>query len=168
MEMRTSYLKQVTVLQNTLSAKLDGQDADRVRSVMSNTLKVHFFDDEKGIDPSVISYLNMKIGMIRQDCEFEIAKMNLKLKTAESKLKKYELLRPEQYSLMEMSVSDIFEGVAVIEPSAYPVFTALTNAYPQNHFQSVIDEMGLGGVSGAVDSNTVASLLEISDERQKQ
>jgi hypothetical protein len=134
---------------------------------MTNTLKVHFFDDTKNIDPTIITYLNEKIGILTQECEFEIAKLNLKLKTAESKLKKYEQLRPEQYSLLELGLKDIFEGVAVIESSAYPVFTALTEAYPPNHFQTVIQEAGLGA-QGAIDPGIVKNLLECADEREKQ
>jgi hypothetical protein len=64
MELRTDFLKQVTVLQSQLSAKIDGQDAERVKAIMSNTLKVHFFEDTKDIDPTVINYLNEKIGIL--------------------------------------------------------------------------------------------------------
>ena len=44
----------------------------------------------------------------------------------------------------------------------------MTEAYPPNHFQTVIEEMGLGGASGAVDPNGVSQLLEIAEGRQRE
>ena len=38
------------------------------------------------------------------------------------RIEKYKDLKPEQYELMEMSMKQIFEGVAVIEPLAFPVW----------------------------------------------
>ena len=55
-----------------------------------------------------MEYLNAKIDILKQECEFEVAKMSLKLKAAEAKLRKYELLRPDQYGLLDMSLKDIF------------------------------------------------------------
>ena len=42
------------------------------------------------------------------------------------------------YGLLEMTMSDIFEGVSVIEPLAYPVWKAMLSAYPKNHFTAII------------------------------
>ena len=38
-------------------------------------------------------------------------------------------------------MSDIFEGVSVIEPLAYPVWKAMLSAYPKNHFTAIIKQV---------------------------
>ena len=67
---------------------------------------------------------------------------------------------------MDMELSDIMQGVAVCEPAAYPVFTALLKAYPKNHFTGVIQEILMGGTGGIVDSNSIQKIMEEADKRQ--
>ena len=40
-----------------------------------------------------------------------------------------------------MSLSDVFEGVAVIEPRAFEVWQAMMAAFPQHHFTSIIKQV---------------------------
>ena len=58
-----------------------------------------------------------------------------------AKIEKYKNLKPENYGLMDMTIQDIFEGVSVIEPLAYPVWQALMAAYPPDHFLVIIKQI---------------------------
>ena len=42
---------------------------------------------------------------------------------------------------MDMTLADIFAGVAVIEPLAFPVWQKLMCAFPQNHFSAIIKQV---------------------------
>ena len=51
------------------------------------------------------------------------------------------MLKPVAYSLMEMDLKDIFDGVAIIEPTAFPVWKALLEAFPKGHFSAIIKQI---------------------------
>ena len=40
-----------------------------------------------------------------------------------------------------MTLEDIFEGVSVIEPLAFPVWQKLLAAFPQHHFSTIIKQV---------------------------
>lgn len=42
---------------------------------------------------------------------------------------------------MDMTLTDIFDGVAVIEPLAFPVWQALMKAFPEHHFSAIIKQI---------------------------
>lgn len=42
---------------------------------------------------------------------------------------------------MEMSLEEIFHGVTVIEPLAFPVWQKLLAAYPPHHFSTIIKQV---------------------------
>jgi len=42
---------------------------------------------------------------------------------------------------MDMSMQEIFEGMLVIEPLAFPVWQNLMSTYPPNHFSSIIKQV---------------------------
>ena len=44
---------------------------------MQNSLKVKYFDDTDGLDPSLVAYMNAKLDTFKHDAEFEIAKLRL-------------------------------------------------------------------------------------------
>jgi hypothetical protein len=64
-----------------------------------------------------------------------------------------------------MPLDEVMQGVAVCEPAAYPVFTALLKAYPKNHFTGVIQEIMMGGTGGVIDGNSLNKILEEADKR---
>jgi len=40
-----------------------------------------------------------------------------------------------------MSIKEIFEGLTVIEPLAFPVWQNLLSAYPAHHFSTIIKQV---------------------------
>ena len=42
---------------------------------------------------------------------------------------------------MDMTIDQVFEGVAVIEPRAFPVWQAMLAAFPQHHFTAIIKQV---------------------------
>ena len=54
--------------------------------------------------------------------------------------------------MMDMPLKTIFDSLRIIEPKAYPIWAALTAAYPVGHFTSVIKEALLG--DGMMDQDT--------------
>ena len=74
-------------------------------------------------------------------------------------------MAPGAYMLLDMTMEEIFTGVATVEPSAYPVFTALLKAYPKNHFTGVIQEVMMGGIGGIVDNNSLQRVMDAADYR---
>ena len=40
-----------------------------------------------------------------------------------------------------MSLAEIFKGMTVIEPGAFPVWQNLLSAYPPHHFSSIIKQV---------------------------
>ena len=42
---------------------------------------------------------------------------------------------------MEMTLEEVFEGVAVIEPLAFPVWQRLLAAFPPHHFSTIIKQV---------------------------
>ena len=71
----------------------------------------------------------------------QIDRVTMNVADLASKIQKYKNLKPENYGLMDMSTKDIFDGVAVIEPLAFPVWQHLMAAYPENHFAVIIKQI---------------------------
>jgi len=57
--------------------------------MMSNSLKVKFFDDTEKLDPSLIEYMHAKLLTVKEDAEFEIAKQMLENEQLCRKIKKF-------------------------------------------------------------------------------
>ena len=73
-----------------------------------------------------------------------MAKKEKQIADQRQQLELYEKLKPETFSIAEMSISDIMSAVAVVFQKPYQVMRALLSAYPQNHFQQcMIDAVGM-------------------------
>ena len=44
------------------------------------------------------------------------------------------------FKLMELTLKEIFSALAIIQPDPYIVWEALTEAYPEGHFNGVIED----------------------------
>ena len=95
----------------------------------------------EGLDPQLVDLFNEKQQMLKEDAQMQIDNVTNDMHQLSNTIEKYKSLKPENYSLMEMSLSDIFEGVAVIEPLAFPVWTHLLGAYPKDHFSAIIKQV---------------------------
>ena len=60
---------------------------------------------------------------------------------------------------MDMSLEEMFEGVAVIQPKAFPVWEALLNSFPPHHFTAIIKQVA--EQLNEDQDNTYAKLLEM-------
>ena len=58
-----------------------------------------------------------------------------------------------------MTIDQVFEGVAVIEPRAFPVWQAMLAAFPQHHFTAIIKQVA--EQLNEDQDNTYAKLLEM-------
>lgn len=43
--------------------------------------------------------------------------------------------------MVEMTLSEIFQSVAIVEQDAMKIWTALTRAFPHGHFLGIIEDM---------------------------
>ena len=57
------------------------------------------------------------------------------------RIEKYKELKPAMYGLMDMDLKEIFEGTAIIETLAFPIWQALMAAFPPGHFSAIIKQI---------------------------
>lgn len=71
----------------------------------------------------------------------QIDKVTNNISELSKRIEQYKSLKPECYGLMEMTLEEVFEGVAVIEPLAFPVWQRLLAAFPAHHFSTIIKQV---------------------------
>lgn len=61
-------------------------------------------------------------------------------------------LQSETLPLMNMKIETLFKGIAAIHYHAFPVFKALLDAYPKDHFRLCMKEALQGGQRSGIIS----------------
>ena len=105
------------------------------------TINVFNFNDMEGLPQELRDLFNEKLQIVKEEAQIQIDKVTQNVAQLVDRIEKYRNLRPENYGLMDMTLTDIFEGVAVIEPLAFPVWQALMKAFPEHHFSAIIKQI---------------------------
>ena len=108
-----------------------------------NQVKIHveLFDYIEGIDDDILKMINKKIEDIKQQFE-DKAREYIKYQT--SLLKKIYLfnkLNPNAYSLVNLSLEEIFTNLAQIEVNPNKIWKYLIEAYGDDYFLAVIERV---------------------------
>ena len=105
------------------------------------TINVFNFNDMEGLSQDLKDLFNEKLQIVKEEAQIQIDKVTQNVAQLVDRIEKYKNLRPENYGLMDMTLTEIFEGVAVIEPLAFPVWQALMKAFPEHHFSAIIKQI---------------------------
>ena len=95
----------------------------------------------QGLQPELVHFFNEKLQIFKEEAQMQIDKVTNNISELSKRIEQYKSLKPEAYGLMEMTLQEIFEGVAVIEPLAFPVWQKLLAAFPPHHFSTIIKQV---------------------------
>ena len=118
---------------------------DPINRVHANTIKltaqVYNFNDLQALPKELTDFFNEKMNAFREEAQIQIDTVTQNVADLESQIEKYKSLKPESYGLMEMTLKEIFDSVAVIQPLAFPVWQNLLKAFPKHHFSTIIKQV---------------------------
>ena len=137
---RLKFLKDDTNLRSAIhlmTSPIDRAHAD----VVKLTVNCYNFNDMEGIEPELAEFFNEKIKLMKDEAQLEVDKITQNVSHLYDKIEKYKALKPKHFGLIDMELAEIFSGVAIISPAAFPVWQAFMNAYPRNHFSTIIKQV---------------------------
>ena len=101
---------------------------------------VEFFDPLEGIDKELREELNVKLAKVRNQFQ-ELLETNLKtVDKLKDKIKLMNDLSPDAYSIANLSLVEIFLGIAKKENDPARIWKALKKAYGEDYFLTVVEE----------------------------
>ena len=77
-------------------------------------MNVYNFNDLENLSPELVTFFNEKLQIVKEEAQMQIDKVTANVSHLIEKIEKYKSLKPENYSLMEMTLEDIFSGVSII------------------------------------------------------
>lgn len=137
---RKDYTRDLQNLRNALTLAVNPINRDHAEHVKL-TIHVFNFNDMEGLSPDLVEFFNEKLNIAKELAQIEIDKVTQNVHQLIERIEKYKSLKPTQFGLMEMGLTNILEGVAVIEPLAFPIWKAMMQAYPEHHFTSIIKQV---------------------------
>jgi len=102
-------------------------------------IPVDFFDSLKGLDESILNLVNDKIAQIKTIYQ-ERSRMNLRYQ--ESLLRKityFNKLSPNAYGIVNLTLQEIFESLAVIETDCHRLWKHFNDAYGADFFLAPVE-----------------------------
>ena len=100
----------------------------------------HFFRVEEGLDESICELLNQKIKSVTAELVITIHDYKSQIIVQQEKIRKYQLLAPKAYDLLDLTLEEIFGAISKIHQDAFKVFKTLENSYPKDFFVGVIED----------------------------
>ena len=79
-------------------------------------LDIHYFNPFEGIDPNTVEMINQRMDDIKHEAEIQITATKLLSDQYLHKINLYKQLAPEDYALVDKTLSNIFNNIAIIEP----------------------------------------------------
>lgn len=71
-------------------------------------MNVYNFNDLENLAPELVDFFNEKLQIVKEEAQMQIDKVTSNMSDLFERIEKYKSLKPENYSLMEMSLEDIF------------------------------------------------------------
>lgn len=71
-------------------------------------MNVYNFNDLENLAPELVDFFNEKLQIVKEEAQTQIDKVTSNMSDLFERIEKYKSLKPENYSLMEMSLEDIF------------------------------------------------------------
>ena len=103
------------------------------------SITVDFFDSLNGLDESILNLVNDKIAQIKTIYQ-ERSRMNLRYQ--ESLIRKinyFNKLSPNAYGIVNLSLQEICESLAVIETDCHRLWKYMNNAYGSDFFLAPVE-----------------------------
>ena len=134
-------LQQVRMLKQ--SQKMNGipdRSDDALDDYETKIVSVEWFDALEGIDAETRQELNFKLARVRNTFQ-ELLDINLQsVDKLKNKIQLMNNLTPEAYSIANLSLVEIFLGVAKKENDPARIWKGLKRAYGEDYFITVIEE----------------------------
>jgi hypothetical protein len=82
--------------------------------------------------------MNERLLEMQTRFQIQAVKIQDSQKTLYQKLHYFEKLKPAQYALIDMSLDQIFDGLATLESSPFKIWDLIEKHYRKNFFENVI------------------------------
>ena len=101
---------------------------------------VHFFDATDGIDPDIVDALNQRLQVLKDKFKDWQVKQLEYNKHLMKKVHMYESLNKEFYGIISMSLTQIFDGVKLMEEKAEDIWEVIVKTFGHEFFLPVISK----------------------------
>ena len=97
-------------------------------------IPVEIFDSLQGLDESVLKLVNEKVeqikGIYQERCRLNLRQMEL----LNRKITYFNKLSPNAYGIINLTLHEIFESLAIIETDSGKIWKCLNDAYGKDFF----------------------------------
>ena len=78
--------------------------------------------------------------MVTNELVTTIHEQKNKITIQNETIRKYKLLAPKAYDLLELSIEEIFQAISKIHQDSFKIFKSLESCYPKDFFVGVIED----------------------------
>ena len=136
-ELRKSCLMEIQMLRETYFLQNTGQISDKEAALHAKTQMFRF---DHGLDDQICELLEVKLKQVSVEYLNTIKKQEELIEMQRLKLMKYKLLTPKTFGLLDLTLKEIFDALALIETDARKVWRNLISSYPTDYFVGVIED----------------------------
>lgn len=136
-ELRKSCLMEIHLLRETYFLQNTGQISDKEAALHAKTQMFRF---DHGLDDQICELLEVKLKQVSVEYLNTIKKQEEVIEMQRLKLMKYKLLTPKTFGLLDLTLKEIFDALALIETDARKVWRNLISSYPTDYFVGVIED----------------------------
>ena len=136
-ELRKSCLMEIHMLRETYFLQNSGQINDKEASLHART---QMFSFDHGLDDQICELIEVKLKQVSVEYLNTIKRQEDVIEMQRLKLMKYKLLTPKTFGLVDLTLKEIFDALALIERDARKVWRNLISSYPTDYFVGVIED----------------------------
>jgi len=100
---------------------------------------IETFNELEGLDPTLLELINGRLQKVKEQFEGKIAEFVESQHQLISKIEALNKLSPNAYSLANLTMDEVFQGLSLIEGDPYVIWKSLHNAYGTDYFISIIE-----------------------------
>lgn len=135
--LRKSFLRELNLLRETYDFQKQGL-IDKAGAEKFH--KSHLFDFDLGLDERICDLLKIKIKQVQVEYVNTINEQKRRIEELSTRIEQYKMLTPKTFALMDLSLDEIFGGVAIIYKDAFEIFDSFEKAFPRDYFVGAIEE----------------------------
>lgn len=137
------HYKELDHLKNSKTKGGSGKNQDSIFDDEEEQmqLQVELFDAIEGLDEEVLAMVNQKILRVKEQYQDKIRDHITYQTSLLKKIYLFNKLSPNAYSIINLSLEEVFRGVAQVESDPNRVWKQLNEAYGTDYFIGVIERV---------------------------
>ncbi len=155
--LREKYLREIMSLREV------GYQMGRGNRDFVEYLNVHYFDEQEGLEPALISLLNSRIRPLKKLYESNLNELRARNAVLTEKIELYKQMAPVDYPLLDISLPHIFTQLALIHRDPLTVWQAFQRSYPTGLLADLV-----GGGSSKENARLQRELEGLAQEWRKK